>query len=52
MGHGDVRLRHRLPGGCRNEVVLRNILKVNGAHNSLSPSWLMDRKFWIIPVND
>jgi len=41
IGHGDVRLRLRLPGGRRNEVVVRNVLYVEGAHNSLSQSRLM-----------
>jgi len=43
--HGDVRLRLRLPGGCHriHEVVVRNVLHVEGAHNSLSQSWLIDR---------
>jgi len=38
IGHRDVRLRLRLPG-CRhhiNEVVVRNVLHVEGTHNSLS----------------
>jgi len=51
IGHGDVRLRLRLPGGRRNEVVVRNVLYVEGAHNSLSQSRLMDRGLRIVPVN-
>jgi hypothetical protein len=51
IGHGDVRLRLRLPGGRRNEVVVRNVLHVEGAHNSLSQSRLMDRGLQIVPVN-
>jgi len=51
IGHGDVRLRLRLPGGRTNEVVVRNVLYVEGAHNSLSPSRLMDRGLLIVPVN-
>jgi len=51
IGHGDVRLRLRLPGGRRNEVVVRNILYVKGAHNSLSQSRLLVRGLRIVPVN-
>jgi hypothetical protein len=51
IGHGDVRLRLRLPGGRKHEVVLRNVLHVKGAHNSLSQSRLMDRGLQIVPVN-
>jgi hypothetical protein len=51
IGHGDVRLRLRLPGGRKHEVVVRNVLHVKGAHNSLSQSRLMDRGLRIIPVN-
>ena len=52
IGYGDVRLKLRLPGYCRNhEVVVRNVLHIEGAHNSLSQSWLMDRGLRIIPVN-
>jgi len=44
IGHGDVRLRLRLPGGRRiHEVVVRNVLHVEGANNSLSQSGLVDR---------
>jgi hypothetical protein len=47
-----VRLRLQLPGYCRNhEVVVRNILHIEGAHNSLSQSWLVDRGFRIVPAN-
>jgi len=43
IGYGDVRLRLRLPGYHRNhEVVVRNVLHIEGAHNSLSQSRLMD----------
>jgi len=52
IGYGDVRLRLRLPGYRQNhEVVVRNVLHVEGAHNSLSQSWLMDRGLRIVPVN-
>ena len=51
IGHGDVRLRLRLPGGRKHEVVVRNVLHIEGAHNSLSQSRLMDRRLRIIPVN-
>jgi len=51
IGHGDVRLRLRLPGGRKHEVVVRNVLHVKGAHNSLSQSRLMDRGLRIVPVN-
>jgi hypothetical protein len=52
IGHGDVRLRLQLPGGRRiHEVIVRNILHVEGARNSLSQSRLMDRELQIVPVN-
>jgi len=53
IGHGDVRLRLRLPGGRHriHEVVVRNVWHVEGAHNSLSQSRLMDRGLRIVPVN-
>jgi hypothetical protein len=53
IGRGDVRLRLRLPGGRHriHEVVVRNVLHVEGAHNSLSQSRLMDRGLRIVPVN-
>jgi hypothetical protein len=53
IGHGDVRLSFRLPGGRDriNEVVVRDVLHVEGAHNSLSQSRLMDRGLRIVPVN-
>jgi len=53
IGHGDVRLRLRLPGGRHriHEVVVRNVLHVEGAHNSLSQSRLMDRGLRIVPIN-
>ena len=52
IGYGDVRLRHRLPGYRTNhEVVVRNVLHIEGAHNSLSQSQLMDRGLQIVPVN-
>jgi len=50
-GHGDVRLRLQLPGGRKHEVVVRNVLHVEGANNSLSQSRLMDRGLRIVPVN-
>jgi len=49
--HGDVRLRLRLPGGRKHEVVVRNVLHVKGAHNSLSQLQLMDWGLRIVPVN-
>jgi hypothetical protein len=49
--HGDVRLQLRLPGGREHEVVVRNVLHVEGAHNSLLLSRLMDRGLLIVPVN-
>jgi hypothetical protein len=52
IGYRDVRLRLRLPGYGRNhEVVVRNVLHIEGAHNLLSQSRLMDRGLWIVPVN-
>ena len=53
IGQGDVRLRFRLPGGRDriNEVVVRDVLHVEGAHNSLSQSRLIDRGLRIVPVN-
>jgi len=52
IGYGDVRLRLRLPGYRRNhEVVVRNVLHIEGAHTSLSQSRLMDRGLQIVPVN-
>jgi len=38
IGHGDVWLRLRIPGGRHHihEVVVRNVCHVEGAHNSLS----------------
>jgi hypothetical protein len=57
IGHGDVRLRLRLPGSRTHgghrvyEVVVRDVLHVAGAHNSLSQSRLMDRGLRIVPVN-
>jgi len=51
--YGDVRLRLRLPGGRHriHEVVVRNVLHVEGAHNSLSQSRLMDWGLRIVPIN-
>jgi hypothetical protein len=53
IGHGDVRLMLRLPGGRHriHEVVVRNVLHVEGANNSLSQLRLMDRGLRIVPVN-
>jgi len=53
IGRGDVRLRLRLPGGHHriHEVVVRNVLHVEGAHNSLSQSRLTDRGLWIVPID-
>ena len=43
----------RLPGGrdCIKEVVVRDVLHVEGAHNSLSQSRIMDRGLRIVAVN-
>jgi len=49
--HGAVRLRLWLPGGCKNQVGVRNVLYVEEAQNSLSQSRLMDRGLQIVPVN-
>jgi len=52
IGYGDVQLRLRLPGHRRyHEVVVRNVLHIEGAHNSLSQSRLMGRGLRIVPVN-
>jgi len=52
IGHGDVRLGFRLPGGRRiHEVVVRNVFHVEGANHSLSQSRLMVRGLRIVPVN-
>jgi hypothetical protein len=52
IGYGDVRLRIWLTGYRRkHEVVVRNVLHIEGAHNSLSQSPLNDRGLWIVPVN-
>jgi hypothetical protein len=53
IGHGDVRLRLRLPGGHHRikEVVVKNVLHVEGAHTWLSQSQLMDWVLWNVPVN-
>jgi hypothetical protein len=40
-----------MPGGCRNEGVVRKVLNVEGTHNLLSQSRLMDRAVPIAPVN-
>jgi hypothetical protein len=52
VGQGDVQLKFRLPGNHEHEVVVRDVLHVAGAHNSLSQSRLMDRGLPIVPVND
>jgi len=51
--HGDVRWRLQLHGGHRNEMVVRNVLRVDGAHNMLCqwirncPSQcLLNRDLW------
>ena len=49
--HGDVWMRLGLPGGRRNEVVVRNILHVSGAHHTLFQLWLIDWGLQIVPVN-
>jgi len=51
IGHGDVRLRLRLPGGRKHEVVVRNVLHVKDVHNSLSQLRLMDKGLQIVAVN-
>ena len=53
IGHGDVWLRLRSPGGRHriHAVVVRNVLDVEGAHNTLSQSRLMDRGLRIVPVD-
>jgi hypothetical protein len=52
IGHSDVRLRLQLPGNRQvHEVVVRNVLHVEGAHNALSQSRLMDRGLRIVSVN-
>ena len=51
IGYGDVRVRLRLPRGRRHEIVVRNVLHGEGAHNSLSQSLLMDRGLRIVLVN-
>ena len=51
VGQGDVQLKFRLPGNREHEVVVRDVLHVAGAHNSLSQSRLMDGGLQIVPVN-
>jgi len=52
IGYGDLRLSLRLPGYRRNHVVVvRNIWRIEGAHNSLSKSRLMDRGLQIVSLN-
>jgi hypothetical protein len=52
IGYGDIPLRLRLPGYCRNhEAVVRNVFHIEEAHNSLSQSQLMDQGLLIVPVN-
>ena len=53
VGYGDVRLRLQQPGRRRTSkvVVVRNVLHVEGARNTLSQSMLMDRGLRIVPVN-
>jgi hypothetical protein len=53
IGQGDVQLRFRPPGGHGriNEVVVRDVTHVAGAHNLLTQSRLMDRGLQIVPVN-
>jgi hypothetical protein len=49
--YGDVRLRLWLSGYRRNhEVVVTNILHIEGAHNTLSQSWPIDWGLQIDPV--
>jgi len=49
----DDRLSFRLPGGrdCITEVVVRDVLYVEGAHNSLTESRLIDQGIHIVPVD-
>jgi len=50
--HGDVHLSFRMPGYSQvNEHVVTDILNVEGAHNILSQSKLMDQGPRIVPVN-
>ena len=53
IGYGDVQLRIWQPSRQRTSkvVVVRNVLHVEGAHNPLSQSMLMDRGLRIVPVN-
>jgi hypothetical protein len=51
VGQGDVRLKFRLPGNREHEVVVRDVLHVERAHNSLSQSRLMDRALRIVAFN-
>jgi hypothetical protein len=51
VGQGDVRLKFHLPGNSEHEVVVRDVLHVKGAHNSLSQSRLMDWGLRIVPVH-
>jgi hypothetical protein len=47
----DVQLKFRLPGNREHVVVVRDVLHVAAAHNSLSQSRLMDRGLRIVPLN-
>jgi hypothetical protein len=52
IGPGDVQFRLRLPGYHRpHEVVVRNALHIDRAHNSLSQLRLMDWGLQIYPLN-
>jgi len=53
IGQGDVPSRYQLPGGRNriDEEVVRDVLHVEGAHNSLSHRRLMDKGLRIVPVN-
>jgi len=52
IGYGNVRLRLRLPGyGRYHEVVVRDIVHIKGAHNSLSQSRLMHWGLQIVSVH-
>ena len=52
IGYDDIRLRLRQPGRRTSKVaVVRNVLHVEGAHNTLSQSILMDRGLRIVPAN-
>lgn len=51
IGYGDVRLMLTLPGSRIHEVVVKNVLHIEGAHSTLSQSRLIDRGLLIGSVN-